>query len=68
MTAAELQALRKHFTVGDVISVKGPSVPVECEAYYFQVKEIWLDRIDLDGPYRDEACTDKVTGGYFGEL
>jgi hypothetical protein len=44
--------------IGDVISVKGRSIPAGWDAYYFKVigfQDNWTT-IHLDGPYVDPDC------------
>ncbi len=46
--------------IGDVLQLKGPSVPVTLEGCYWRVRTVSAEgrvAADLDGPYLDAACT-----------
>ncbi len=52
----------EDFRVGDVISMRGPSVPTTLEGCYWRVKAVPTDghvTAELDGPYLDGACTQR---------
>jgi len=45
--------------IGDVISMKGNGVPVELEPMFWRIVEDRPDGWRLDGPYVDQACTQR---------
>jgi hypothetical protein len=53
----EVKALYEDFNLGDVIQVKGPTVPRELWDKYWRVGLIRYGEMGLDGPYEDAACT-----------
>jgi hypothetical protein len=62
MDTASNASLGYQMAVGDVISVKGPSVPDGWDAHFFRIigfQDDW-QTINLDGPYLDRDCTVKA--------
>lgn len=48
------------FKLGDVISMTGPSVPLDLRDKYFVVMKVWPadEYVGLSHPFKDEACLD----------
>ena len=42
--------------VGDIINIKGPTVPKSLWPCYWRVTEVRPDKCTLDGPYADDRC------------